>query len=622
MRAFNDAYYAVSARTDALLEGPPDDCLYRHAESGIVCAADARIDSVPNLTGAGAAPHSPTAILAQAYLHFGVDFLSSILGDFAGVLWDPRHRRLLLFVDRAGSRDVFFRGAVDTVLFSTDLRHMTAAQSGKADFDRLLEWVLNPATGATAGGGVSERVPPGHMAIVERDTVTLRRYWDPANAPDIRFRKSEDYVDAAEALLEETVRCRLPRRLKVGCHLSGGLDSPLIAGITAKLLAKSGRTLTAFTATHTDPDIPAVWPGLYWDEHRQAAAFAARFTNIEHVQVSTDAAGLFDGLESFLAAAGQPPRSLLALWATRYAVAAEGRQQHISVMLTGTCGNETITQDGGSALAYLLQHGRFASLTHAWIALWRNGTPMKKIAGTTIVPLLPSSLHRPILNWAGVAPAATRMDFTPLAQDLRTGLAHDHDHGNGDTLPHWPSPRQIVKHLAKFSGSEVSSWYRQGFGIDMRLPFTDSRILEFCAGLPPDQFCGDGEYRHLARRLLRRLGAPDELVNETRRGIQYANWHSAMMRERPALYRRIEALEANATASRLLDLAEMRRLVNELPSATPTSRSDLMKYGNRLSVGLSLGRFVLHLEGSNAGPPLTDLVIEDWQPPPDSSISN
>ena len=153
----------------------------------------------------------------------------------------------------------------------------------------------------------------------------------------------------------------------------------------------------------------------------------------------------------------------------------------------------------------------------------------------------------------------------------------------------------------------MHAWYRHSFDIDLRSPFTDSRIMEFCAGLPPDQFCSDGEYRHLARRLLRRLGAPDALVNETRRGIQYANWHSAMMRERPALYRMIDDLENNATASRLLDLAEMRRLVDGLPAANPVSRSDLTRCGLRLSAGLGLGRFILRLEGSNAGPVLKDV---------------
>jgi len=620
-RLYSDAKVFIAANTDPLLEGPPGDSLYRHAETGLVCAADARIDSAPNLADADTGLRGPAAIFAYAYLTFGIDFLSRILGDFAGVIWDPRRQRLLLFVDRMPPRGVYYANSGAATLFSTDIRTFSSASSGRVDVDSLIAWASDPTRRTVwTGGGTCERVPSGHVAVFERKTVTLHRYWDPASAPDVRFRKSEDYVDAAEALLEEAVRCRLPRRLKLGCHLSGGLDAPLITGTAAKLLAKSGRTLTAFTYTHTDPDIPAIWDGRYWDEHRAAAEFAARFANIEHVQISTDAPGLFDGQQSILSAAGGVTLSALPVWASRHAVAAKAQSYGIGAMLTGMIGNETFSQDGASVLSYLLRRGQWGKLLHDGTALWRNGTPIKKLLGRTFVPVLPTTMQNRIVDWLGIPLPPSLADFIPLATTLRATLEHADRPETPENQQRWPTPRQIIGRL--YGGGSIHTWYRQGFGFDLRVPFSDSRILEFCAGLPPDQYCGDGEDRHLARRLLRRLGAPDELVNETRRGIQYANWHSTMMRERPALYREIDILEANATACRLLDLAQMRRLVDELPSATPTSRSDLMKVGNRLSAGLSIGRYVLYLEGSNAGPPLTDIGGDDWQTSPGSSIYN
>ena len=623
-RGFSDSQISISARVDPLLEGLADDCLYRHGPTGIVCAADARIDSAPDLTDTAAdrAARSPAAVLARAYLTFGIDFLDSVLGDFAGVIWDPRRRHLLLFVDRVATRGIFYARSGATTQFSTDLRSFTAARTSKADFSRLVAWARDPSARALGG---CEHVPGGHVAVIDSLSVTLHRYWHPADAPDIRFRKSEDYVDAAESLLEEAVRCRLPRRLKVGCQLSGGLDSPLIAGTAAKLLAKSGRTLTAITFSHTDPDIPAIWRGHYWDEHRLAAEFAARFPNIEHLQVSTDAPGLFDGQQSILAAAAELPLSALSTWAARYAAAARAQSCGIGAMLTGGLGNETVSQECGSALSCLLRRCRWISLLREGTSLRRSGVPVRKLLAWTFVPLLPATLQNNVLDWAGIPRPPQLTDLIPLSREVR-GASGDAD--KSDAARHalrWPLPRQLIgQQFADFSTDGVYAWYRQGFGIDPRSPFLDSRVVEFCAGLPPEQFCGEGETRHLARRLLRRLGAPDALVNETRRGIQYANWHSAMMRERPALYNDIAALEENATASRLLDLAEMRQLVDTLPSANPVSRSDLMKYGNRLSAGLSLGRFVLHMEGSNAGPPLTETEGEgeDWHEARSRTIRN
>src|SRR5207249_2791570 len=63
-----------------------------------------------------------------------------------------------------------------------------------------------------------------------------------------------------------------------------------------------------------------------------------------------------------------------------------------------------------------------------------------------------------------------------------------------------------------------------GWGVDLRDPTADVRLIEFCLSVPTEQFFRDGVNRALARRALAdRL--PPAVVEEQRKGYQGVDWH-------------------------------------------------------------------------------------------------
>ena len=82
--------------------------------------------------------------------------------------------------------------------------------------------------------------------------------------------------------------------------------------------------------------------------------------------------------------------------------------------------------------------------------------------------------------------------------------------------------------------SEMADWFaklRAGFGIDIRTPAFDRRVVEFCIGIPEDQYLRKGCDRWLIRRAMKgRL--PDVVLYKRKYGVQAADWYPRLTRER------------------------------------------------------------------------------------------
>ena len=134
------------------------------------------------------------------------------------------------------------------------------------------------------------------------------------------------------------------------------------------------------------------------------------------------------------------------------------------------------------------------------------------------------------------------------------------------------------------------------FGVEMRDPMADLDLLEFCFATPDDQYLRAGRTRWLARRVLAdRL--PPQVIDETRRGFQCPEFLHRMTLQREAIVEGVATLERSPLASRVLDIARMKRLAADWPrDAASTGFGD---YGGMLNRGLHFGRFLRWIEGGN-----------------------
>jgi asparagine synthase (glutamine-hydrolysing) len=191
-----------------------------------------------------------TEIIVHAYEQWGTACVKRFRGMFAFGLWDRRRRRLFLARDRMGKKPLFYTQVNNSFLFASELQGLLAHPHvpREVDFtaiDTYLSWGYIPAP-KTAFCNIY-KLPPAHGLTLELTPTGFRiqigRYWTLTYLPKLPIGEEE----AAEALREkltEAVRLRLRSDVPLGVFLSGGLDSSIVVGLTAKLSHRPVKTFS------------------------------------------------------------------------------------------------------------------------------------------------------------------------------------------------------------------------------------------------------------------------------------------------------------------------------------------------------------------------------------------
>ncbi|MES2058869.1 MAG: asparagine synthetase B family protein [Pseudomonadota bacterium] len=447
------------------------------------------------------------------------------------------------------------------------------------------------------------RIGIGAQVIITPDGMTSRRYYDIAALPAVRLKRDTEYVEAANALLLEGTKAALQGFDRPAISLSGGLDSQAVAA--SAVTALGSRPLLGLTGV---PE--AGWDGIdhpafFGDETAHVAALSALYPTLETETI--DAAGLsFDHkLPAMFLMAGTAPRNTMNLhWI--HALRARAKARGCDVLLLGAAGNFSFSFDGRGAHPGWLLSGRWRRLVRELNAVRGHHSLVRSIASHALLPLLPDGTYR---RWTGLPPSR---DDTPPASWCPLDPAYAREMNVRDrarALGHdisFRAPRSSrAARAAAFAGAmrEIGD-IRQGLdlihGIPSRDPTAYRPLVEFCIGIPDDQYLRDGESRWLARRMLRGK-IPDMVLNETRRGRQAADWAIRIGRDRAALIDELDTLARDPAMARRLDLPRLRAaLAGWSPQdAAGTEAVNLIQYA--LPRAIATARFIRFVEGSNVG---------------------
>jgi asparagine synthase (glutamine-hydrolysing) len=202
---------------------------------------------------------SDTEVIVHAYEAWGRDAFARFDGQFAIALWDEEREVLVLARDRLGVRPLYLSERDGRLWFASEVKALFAGDPGMPralDPVGLAEtftfWTVVPPQSVFAG--VTE-LEPGHVRTVSAGGADDRPYWTPrfpADGSGAFAGSREDAVARVRAALEEAVRLRMLRAdVPVGCYLSGGLDSSLVAALGRR--AKGERFCT-FSMRFDDPE--------------------------------------------------------------------------------------------------------------------------------------------------------------------------------------------------------------------------------------------------------------------------------------------------------------------------------------------------------------------------------
>ena len=83
-------------------------------------------------------------------------------------------------------------------------------------------------------------------------------------------------------------------------------------------------------------------------------------------------------------------------------------------------------------------------------------------------------------------------------------------------------------------------------------------------------------------------------------GEQASNWFESLDARKPIIEAEVERIEASRLASRLIDVARLKRLIAEWPSDASVAEARVNEYRLGLDRAVHVGQFIRWVEGGNA----------------------
>ena len=451
---------------------------------------DGRLDNRQELLNSLDCHHpqiSDAALLLLAYERWAEDCFTRLVGPFAAALFDATRRRVVCARDALGDRTLFyFLNAHVLVVASEEQAVLThPAVARRIDEHRLAAcFALQvPADGSTFFTGIAELLP-AHVLVVGEENVQTRHYWTANPTAQLRYRSDAEYAEHFQALLADSVACRLRAPSPPAVMMSGGLDSTSVAALAARRLQMHPTPARLRTVSY-------VFDELQSCDERWFMAAMADWYKLETVQICGDDAWPLCDADTWPFNPNTPEENLYRRLKER--VYQTTRDSGTRVLLTGVFGDE-LYAGAEYWLWDLLRERRFLQ---AWC---ESGSHLQRYG-------LWDSLKSPALRRLPGIQGLRRLRPTPTPHWLT-----DYAKAKLPETDPWAElsraacrPEQYESVLGSYTAQDASGeiFHASRCGIELRHPYRDRRLIEFMLAIPAHQLYSQGLYKHILRNAMK-----------------------------------------------------------------------------------------------------------------------
>jgi len=501
-------------------------------DRNLVLVWDGRLDNREDLrreliaSGAILRDHTDAELALQSYAVWGEACPIRLLGDFAFAVWDARQNRLFCALDHMGARPFYYAHTKAFFAFASEeeallelpgvshqpdeamVLHMLVPAYQSADNQRF--WLKD----------IWGLQPGQHMTITADGNARTETYWSLEPGEEHSYASDQECEEAFLSVFGEAVRCRMRTTGDVAAMMSGGMDSASIAAMVKRLLPEMpGKHFHTYSAIADDP-ASCVESQCIQSLTRDLGS-NAHFVSVPSF---TGMAGVEDLIDTAWARP-HPCDNSIVLPAMMCLTAS--RHGH-RVLLHGASGDLTMHTPDRYA-AYLLQAGQWRSAWDECQGAARNNTYLRGVSAFTLfiqnlrtayVPDAIKKLARQLRRGDPLAGSAASPEFAErlhLADRLRAQDAAMQPLGNirqehANVLNAAWGPVLGLTGYERVAGR---------YGVELRDPWADKRVVEFFLHLPIKYKVRNGWTKYLARSAF----APDlEDSVRWRLGKEHLGW--------------------------------------------------------------------------------------------------
>lgn len=431
-------------------------------------------------------------VVCHLYEEHGLEFVHQLRGEFAILLWDSD--RLVAVRDPFGIKPLCYAQREQEWWFASKARALWAAGCAR-QWDSGAFWQAASTQytlpDQTLFAGVRQ-LPPGHVAVLQKGRLQLRKYWQPAQQES----EPGEFLER----LTRAVRERLPEGLPAALQLSGGIDSAAVVA-----LATAHRSdLRAFTVSFDQAS---------HDEFALAAQVAER-CGLALERVDLSAAELLATLpEAVVASEGLAVNAHLA---AKYALDQRIHQAGFKVVLTGEGADEVLLgyphfrQD----LSLTQEERRAITASNSIAAgiMVTSGSGLSLSSVQSRLGAVPAFLQAKAALGAKIH-SCLRPDFAAECApvDAYQAMIDFAELPMGDVLEQ-ASELWNRSALANYILHTLGDGCEMAHSLEGRLPFLDGDLATWLKGVPREWKIRHGREKHILREAVRHL-LPASVVN-------------------------------------------------------------------------------------------------------------
>ena len=182
--------------------------------------------------------NSDTEVVIKAFDCWGNKCLLKFNGMFAFCIFNTSSRSFFVARDKIGIKPLYYYHKEEVFAFGSELKVFPNTILTRKNEKAMLQFlVLGYITApASAYENVFKLEPGSYLEYKDRQ-LTITKYWsaiDRSTHQPYHITRYENALDTVEQVLQRAVKMQMVADVNVGCFLSGGIDSSLIAALAQK----------------------------------------------------------------------------------------------------------------------------------------------------------------------------------------------------------------------------------------------------------------------------------------------------------------------------------------------------------------------------------------------------
>jgi len=447
-----------------------------------------------------------TEVIIELFIKLGPAFISELNGMFSIAIYDTIEEEIFIYRDRIGIKPLYYSITSDGLVFASELNPVLSCIGKRNISQSAVQQLLHR-------GYIPEpltlyddvfKFPAGAMGKFEKGEFSINHYWRAEDYIKSNVESDEKKViGTVHELLRESVKYRMIADVEFGTFLSGGSDSGLISAIAAEL---SDKTISTFNVSFED---------ALFDETPYAKEMA-RIIGSKHYNIKVTRQEVLNTLEIGMKLIGEPfaDSSIFPTMAvSNYA------RNHVKMILSGDGGDELFMGYGAYNWATRLSnpiiwHSRYAIAT----ALRFSNTNRNNRAGNVFAASDLKSISSHIFSQeqnffsADEIEKLTNSKFSDLYSDeflkkLPRKLTSAEKQAFFDLTNYLKDDL-----LVKVDRSSMR------FGLEVRVPFLDHRLVEYSLNIDPKLKNKEGESKYIIKKIMESY-FPKNLIYRQKNGF-------------------------------------------------------------------------------------------------------